>query len=97
MPHGARTSPGSTNRVNGEEFHCVDGAAGNLNRSIRKKKRGYYTISYPKRNKHGSRAAVQRREPPQGNAKSVNTLSRQLRQPVNWIPKKKQKKNLKYQ
>eukprot|EP00957_Ditylum_brightwellii_P097632 7435372-Ditylum_brightwellii.AAC.1 len=33
MPHRARTSPGPTNGVNGEEFPCVDGAAGNLKHS----------------------------------------------------------------
>eukprot|EP00957_Ditylum_brightwellii_P188918 14380526-Ditylum_brightwellii.AAC.1 len=90
MPLGARTSPGPTNGVNGEEFHLVDGATSKIKRSTRKGKRGYYMISYPKRNKNSGHAAAQKREPPQGNAESDNTLSRQLRQPVSWIQKKKQ-------
>eukprot|EP00957_Ditylum_brightwellii_P094119 7165789-Ditylum_brightwellii.AAC.1 len=93
MPHGARTSPGSTNGVNREEFHRVNGASSNLKRSTLKEKRGYYMKLYPKRNKNGSHAVVQRREPHQGNAESDNTFSQQIRQPVNQIQKKKQKKN----
>eukprot|EP00957_Ditylum_brightwellii_P065607 4975704-Ditylum_brightwellii.AAC.1 len=62
MPHGAETSPGPTNGVNGEEFHRVDGVTSNLKRSTQKEKKGLlYDIIPKKKRKRQPRGSTKKR------------------------------------